>query len=238
MAAENLSKLVLTYKFRLLPSRRQHAALGAILESQRQLYNAALEARISRYRATGETETYIDQCKALTVCRRELPEMGALPVRLQRWTLKRLDEAFQAFFRRAKARNGKAGFPRFRGMGRWHSFGFSEFFGIRFDGKRLRFVGLPGGLRVHLHRRLPDGADIRSCVFRRDGRGWSVCFQVAVAAAGARPVSVALGIDLGLSVFAYCSDGVVLPNPRIARKAERELRRRQRALSRCKRGSM
>jgi len=181
--------------------------------------------------------SYIDQCKSLTLCRRALPEMGELPVNLQRWTLKRLDEAFQGFFRRVKARNGKAGFPRFRGRGWWDSFGFSEFPGIRFDGKRLRFSGMPSGLKVHLHRKLPEGADIRSCVFRRDGRGWHVCLSVVVKASEKRAATKMVGIDLGLKVFAYCSDGVILPNPRIARKAERAQRTAQRALARCKRGS-
>jgi len=44
---------VLTYKYRLLPTRKQHAALQAILDSQRSLYNAALEERIDCYRKTG-----------------------------------------------------------------------------------------------------------------------------------------------------------------------------------------
>ena len=106
------------------------------------LYNAALEERIDCYRKTGKTRTYIDQCKALTQCRRELPNMGELPVNLQRGTLKRLDDAFQGFFRRLKSHRAKAGFPRFRGKGRWEAFGFAEFSGIRFDGKRVRFAGM------------------------------------------------------------------------------------------------
>jgi putative transposase len=68
------------------------------VHAQRELYNAALEERIDCYRKTGKTRTYIDQCKALTECRRELPDMGELPANLQRWTLKRLDEAFQGIF--------------------------------------------------------------------------------------------------------------------------------------------
>ncbi len=136
--------MILTYRYRLLPSKRQHAALTGLLDAQRALYNAALEERIDCYRKTGKGVSYIDQCKSLTLCRRALPEMGALPVNLQRWTLKRLDDAFQGFFRRVKARNGKAGFPRFRGRGWWDSFGFGEFSGIRFDGARLRFAGMPG----------------------------------------------------------------------------------------------
>jgi putative transposase len=82
---------------------------------------------------------------------------------------------------------------------------------------------------------LPDRPNIRSCVFRRDGSGWYVGLQVAVAAAEKR--SSAIGVDLGLKVFAYTSDNVVIPNPRIAQRAEKELRRRQRALARCARGS-
>lgn len=229
--------MILTYRYRLLPSKRQHRALTSLLETQRQLYNAGLEERIDCYRKTGKNRSFIDQCKALTACRHDLVEMGAFPVKLQRWTLKRLDEAFQGFFRRAKARHGKAGFPRFRGKGWWDSFGFAEFSGIRFDGKRLRFAGMCGGLKVHRHRALPEDADIRSCVFRRDGRGWHVSFAVAIEAAEKRTVATMVGIDLGLKVFAYCSDGVILPNQQIARRAQKELRRRQRALARCKRGS-
>jgi putative transposase len=229
--------MILTYRYRLLPLKSQRRVLDCLCEAQRQLYNAALEERIDCCRKTGKTRTYIDQCKALTQCRRELPDMAALPANLQRWTLRRLDDAFQGFFRRLKTRSGKAGFPRFRGKGQWEAFGFTEFSGIRFDGKRLRFAGMPGGIKRHLHRPLPDDADIRSCVFRRDGRGWHVCLQVAVAAAERRAVATAVGVDLGLKVFAYCSDNVVIPNPRIAQRGEKELRRRQRALSRCKRGS-
>jgi putative transposase len=214
--------VILTYRYRLLPLKSQHRALERLLGAQRDLYNMALEERIDRYRKTGKTRTYIDQCKALTQCRRELPEMGELPPNLQRWTLKRLDDAFQGFFRRLRARKGQAGLPRFRGPGRWEAFGFA---------------GMPGGLKLHLHRPLPDQADIRSCVFRRDGNAWHVGLQIAVAAGKKRSVTSAVGVDLGLKVFAYCSDNVVIPNPRIVRRAEKELRCRQRALARCKRGS-
>ena len=229
--------MILTYRYRLLPSKRQHAALVAICEAQRQLYNAALEERIDCYRKTGKGRSYMDQCKSLTVCRQELSEMAVLPNRLQRWTLKRLDDAYAAFFRRLKLRNGKAGFPRFRGKDWWKSFGFAEFSGIYFDGKRLRFNGMPSGLKVHLHRPLPKSVDIRSCIFSRDHKGWCIYFQVYIEPPTKCAVSTMVGLDLGLKVFAYCSDNVVIPNPRIANKVQKEMRRRSRALARCKRGS-
>ena len=40
---------------------------------------------------------------------------GALPVNLSRWSLKKVDEALQAFFRPVRAKCGKA-FPRFKSM--------------------------------------------------------------------------------------------------------------------------
>ena len=227
---------VLTYKYRLLPTKKQHAALASILEDQRQLYNAALQERIDCYRKTGKGLSCFDQIKSLTVCRKDVDGMGGIPLNLQRWTIRRLDEAYRAFFRRLKSRNGRAGFPRFRGYGRFNSFGFAEFSGIRLLNNRLHFKGLPGSLRIHFHRPLPEGK-ICSAQFTRDDKGWSVCLQIKTEAPEKKAVETSVGIDLGLKTFAYQSDGVILPNPRIARKAEKELRRRQRQLARCKRGS-
>ncbi len=73
---------------RLLPQTRANWHwLGTTLESQRQLCNAALEERIDRCRKTGRSLSCFDQCKALTECRRELPEMASVPVAVQRGTL-------------------------------------------------------------------------------------------------------------------------------------------------------
>lgn len=58
--------IILSYKYRLLPTKAQHRALERILEDQRQLYNSALFERIDAYRKTGRGRTYVDQCKALT----------------------------------------------------------------------------------------------------------------------------------------------------------------------------
>jgi putative transposase len=228
--------MILTYCYRLLPTKRQHRALDAMLEGQRQLYNAALEERIDAYRKAGITRTYFDQCKALTEWRQSDPEAAALPRAMQRWTLKQVEQAYRGFFRRVRT-GTKPGFPRFRGAGRFDSFGFRDFSGIRFEACRVRFKGLPGGLRVHLHRPLPDGARFRSCVFRRDVKGWKVGFAIEVAEAPLRRDDPIVGVDLGISNFAALSDGGRIPSLLAARRDERRSRIAQRALARKVRGS-
>lgn len=234
VAVVNPATVIRAFKYRLLPSKGQHRRLREILASQQVLYNSALEERIGAYRATGKTRSYMDQCKALTQCRAEISEMRALPANIQRWTLKRLDDAYSAFFKRAKARGGKAGFPRFRSRDRWSSFGFAEFRGIRLDGNRIRFCDM--GIKINLTRDAPGGRPL-GCTFSRDAKGWCVSLQYRVPVKPLDPTGQEIGIDLGLKELCVFSTGEAIPNPRIANRHQREIRRRQRALARCKKGS-
>ncbi|MDE1907336.1 MAG: transposase [Rhodospirillales bacterium] len=225
---------VLTYKYKLLPSKSQRAALKEVLEEQRVLYNAALQERIDCYQKTGKNLTFFDQTKSATVWRKE--SESELPVNLHRWTLKRLDTAFQSFFKRVKKRDGKAGFPRFRGRN-WKSFGFAEFVGIRLIGKRLKVKGFRSGIKIHMHRSMPKDADIISCSFTKVNNNWFVSLQIKTEVPDIHEPQNAAGIDLGLKQFATLHNGTTIAFPRYSRKAEKELRKKQRALSRCKEGS-
>jgi putative transposase len=231
--------MFLTYRYRLLPTQRQHRALEAILESQRQLYNAALEERIDAYRKRGIRRSYIDQTKALTEWRHSDTDAASLPVTLQRATLKRLDNAYRSFFRRIKKAE-KPGFPRFRGKGWFNSFGFREFnprVGISISAGRISFKGMPGTLRVHLHRKLPAEAVVMGCTFRRELKGWTVSFSLKLPTPPVVEGSRVAAIDLGITTFATLSDGSAVPSLRAARKAERRLQVADRAVSRKHRGS-
>src|SRR5258706_5854331 len=229
--------MILTYKYRLLPTKRQHEALKRILEEERQLYNGGLQERIDCYRKTGKALTNFDQCKELTEWRQSDEDARKLPVNLQRWTLRRLDEAFNGFFRRLRTKNGRAGLPRFRSFGRWHSFGFNEFNGITINGKRLRFKGFTGKLKISLHREFPKNSKIKSCVFHLDHKGWKVCFEVEIYCRPDRISNRQIGIDVGINHLATLSTGEHITNIKTTRHAHKELRIRQRALSRCKRNS-
>jgi putative transposase len=228
----NMPTQVLTYKMRLLPSRGQHDKLRAALDHTRDLYNAALAERIDCYRKTGAGRSWQDQYKELTELRAD-PAWALYPVTLQRWPLKQVDLAFSAFFRRLKARDGKAGFPRFRGREWFKTFGFSDRGGWAVNGARLRMKGI-GSVRLHLHRPLPS--EPIACKVKREGRNWYALLTVEVPYA-TEHTGPAVGIDVGITTLAALSTGELIANARPGQRAERELRRRQRHMARCKRGS-
>lgn len=227
---------VLTYVYRLKPTRAQHGALRRILDDQRHLYNAALQERIDAWRC-GVSIGMNDQTKSLTTIRGFDETYGSVPYNLSKWTLKRLDDAMKGFFRRAKAKGGKAGFPRFRPGSRWDSFGFHQIAGLRVcDGRLLFSGGIIGGLRFRMHRPLPEGAVIKSAVFTRRDSIWQVALALSVPLAAndeAQPV----GVDVGIEHLATSSNGVHHANRRPSDRRARALRRAQRALARCRRGS-
>ena len=226
----------LTYKYRLLPTRSQHLVLREILEAQRQLYNGALEHRIECYRKTGHSPNRAEQSRELTICRKEIPSMAALSRRINGGTLQRLDEAFKHFFRRVRA-GEKPGFPRFRGRGWFSCFTLDQWMGFQFRGSRLYFRGMPSGLRVHFDRPLPD-TKILTAWFKQDHKGWVIGLVIEAPCAEKRGViNRAIGIDVGLEELVATSDGLLISNPRHAKRVEQELRRRNRSLSRCKRNS-
>lgn len=233
--------MIRTYKYKLLPTKAQHVALEEILESQRQLYNAALEERIDAYKKNNKTISLYDQCASLTILRKDeitKKDFSSVPANLQRGTLIRLDRAYKAFFDRVKTEKRKAGFPRFKSRKSFKSISFSEFSGIRLIEGKIQFKGMPGKLRIHLHRDLPVNPDIRTCYIKREIDGWKVGFTVKLPDVEQKSsIENIVGIDVGLASFAVLSDGQKIENPRHTKKYEKELRRRQRHLSRCKKGS-
>ena len=106
-----------SFKFLLRPTSRQAAAFVQCLEEHRVLYNAALEHRRIAYARAGVSVRYGDQSGELKAIRADdAGGQGRWSFSSQQATLRRLDRAFGAFFRRVR-RGGAPGFPRFKGRG-------------------------------------------------------------------------------------------------------------------------
>lgn len=117
------SKVNRRVTYKLYPSEAQTVALERLHDLHRMLYNSALEERIEAYRMAGVSIAFADQCKSLTKIRQQDPAFLAVNAQSAQVTLKRLDLAFGAFFRRVKA-GEEPGFPRFKSRDRFPGFGF------------------------------------------------------------------------------------------------------------------
>lgn len=231
--------MFLTWTWRLRPTRAQHRLLEQALESQRLLYNAALEERIGAWRKAQVSVTLYDQQKSLTQIRADDPAgYGAQPVAMSRWTLHQLDEAMQGFFARLK-KGGTAGFPRFRSRARWRSFGLAEWSGVRLAGDRLLIKGFARPIRVNVHRPMPADAAPKRASLTRKGRRWFVNISIETSEVVQRHAGAggALGIDVGMKSVAAFSDGILFERMDPGRRRSAELKRAARALARCRRGS-
>lgn len=236
--------MLVTHRHLLRPTRGQRLRLLTLLEEQRQLFNAALEERIDAWRKSKTSITRLDQQKSLTVIRAEDPHgFGASPAQMGRWTLKRLDDAFRAFFDRVKRGAGRAGFPRFRSFSRWRSFGLLEWSGARISNGHIVLKGMGRAIRVNWHRPLPADAVIKGATFTRKGRRWFVSLQIETDSIVARrhgAPNATAGLDVGVESLAIWDDGSehgFVSNARPRSKRQADLRRAQRALARCRRGS-
>ncbi len=106
-----------SFKYRLYPTKAQAAAMSACVETHRILYNRALAERKAAYEGQQRTVRYGEQSAHLKEDRLANDYLARTNFSSCQATLRRLDRAFQAFFRRVKA-GENPGYPRFRGRGR------------------------------------------------------------------------------------------------------------------------
>jgi putative transposase len=226
-----------SFRYRLKPNRQQARSLSRILEVHRQLYNAALQERREAWRMCRVSVTYCMQANQLKELRSFDEDVAFLNYSSCQQTLRRLDKAFRAFFRRLRE-GQEPGYPRFKGRRRFKSASYVYGDGIKLKDGRL-YVQNVGRVRIRLHRPLPEGATIKQVVLRRTGTGeWYATFQIELPEVPVeRHTGPAVGIDLGLEHFAALSTGELVPNPRWFRESEAALARVQRQRSRCRRCS-
>jgi len=214
----------LAYRYRIYPSKAQVRKLEQWLILCCELYNAALQERRDAYRITGQSISYCEQQNQLPEIKELRPELKDLHSQVLQDVLRRLDKAFDAFFRRAKARE-RAGYPRFRSRSRYDSFTYSQS-GFALSDNKLKLSKI-GKVKIKLHR--PLKGQVKTLTITRTATGkWFACFSVEV---NTEPLGASLetiGLDCGLEKFATFSDGTAIENPRFFRSDEQALVKTQR----------
>ena len=198
------------YLVRLKLSPAGYAMMESLLGRLNWLYNQALERRKLAYEQRQESLSFYDQSKWLTQLRAANEHgLGELALGASRGMLRRLDHAFQAFFRRVQA--GEApGFPRFRSIRRCVTIDVAGPHNGMVHSQNghylIRVKGFPR-LRAYSGRSLPLDAPLKAVRLTKRGRKWEASLVYEVERQ-ALPASVtAVGIDLGVRKRMTCSDG-------------------------------
>jgi putative transposase len=225
------------------------------------LYNGAHQERIDAYRLSGTSISFADQCRSLTLIRAEIPEYAELNAQSSQVTLKRLDLAYQNFFRRVKA-GETPGFPRFKSIKRFpgwgyksHGDGFTFHPGLGWKGGtvRLASIGKPKST-IRCRGRIRTPGEVVTAEVMEKVDGWYLsltllCEPHREVAEQRSVTSFDWGIEHFLTLCApdaegkfYAGDVLAaitshIPNPRFEKVFEEKITKAQQVLSGRKRGS-
>jgi putative transposase len=224
-----------SYKYKLKPTLEQARMLERILLLCRHIYNAAIGERREAWRMCGVSVSYYQQKAELPGIKVAMPEYAEVHSQVLQDVVLRVDRAFQAFFRRAKA-GETAGYPRFQGRTRYHSFTYPQYDnGARLNNGYLVLSKI-GRVALRWSRSL-EGAP-KTVTISKDADGWyAIISCVDVPSQPLPPTGRETGIDVGLKVFLITADGQAVNNPRLHRRGEKQLKKAQRVVSRRTKGS-
>ena len=231
-----------TFLYRLYPTKKQQTRLKAWLVLCCEVYNAALQERRDAYRVAGVSIGYSHQCAELPACKEVRPELTEVNSQVLQDVLKRVDRAFEGFFRRVRE-GQQPGYPRFRSRLRYNSLTFKQYqnsFDVQAGRKQQGILILSkiGHVKMVMHRPI-KGIPKTATVKQTPTGKWFVSITVETEQeADCLPSSdERVGIDVGLKTFAYLSTGEQIANPRFFREEERALAHAHRKLSKEQKGT-
>jgi putative transposase len=237
--AEGTAPVRRAFKFRAYPTRPQEGRAARLLADHCDLYNAALAERREAWRMRRVSVSYGMQSAQLREIRAaDVHGQGRHSFTAQQQTLRRLNIVFAAFYARAKV--GKAGYPRFKPYGRFTQVGFVAGDGAKWTPAdsggwaRAAFQAV-GSVRVRQHR--PTSGKVKFLQLKREHRRWYVMVITDTEPTPLPATGRAVGVDLGVARFLTTSEGEVIANPKFLAASAEAIAGLQRRKDRAQRGS-
>jgi putative transposase len=222
---------LLAHLIALRPTPEQVTLFRKAAGCARLAYNWGLEQWNRAYQAGEKPNWMALQKDFVTRIDAEYPFMREVPSSAYSQPFRHLHQAFQRFFA------GDARRPRFKSKHR-----DQPSFKVRTVRFCDRHIILPVIGAVRSTEALRWSGRVVSATVRADADRWTISILCEVSEEAAQlpvaaPTTAVIGIDLGLRVFATCSDGRQFQAPRPLRRYAKRLRRAARRLSRRQRGS-
>lgn len=204
--------------FRLYPTAAQEAQLLEWRRLHCYLYNAAVSNRRVQYKQFGHSVDYFEQQNSLPAFKAVWPEFVALGSQALQATLKRVDFAYQRFFK------GLGGYPKFKSIRHYSGWTYPAKAGWKTlsEGKhgKLRISNL-GEIKMRGSARTWGMPTTCTILYRRGKWYASITVQCEpVRSTG----EGAIGIDLGCKDAVAFSDGTKEPKPAFIAKGERAVK--------------
>jgi putative transposase len=225
------NKTMLTRRttFRLYPSKSQTTQLFEMRRLHCTLYNSAVADRKDSYQKLGKSVGYFDQQNRLPEFKKVWPEFIVLGSQALQATLKRVDLAFQSFFK------GLRGYPRFKSIRNYSGWTYPALSGwkVDTDGKNGHLeISNVGRIQMRGEARTWGMPTTCTIVYRHGKWYASVTVQcVPIRETGPG----ALGLDLGCKEAVTFSDGVQISKPIFISQGERAVKLASKSLRRKRR---
>ena len=225
------------FQYRIYPTSKQEKQMNSVLLVCMRLWNYFLDQRDTAYKTTKTSISCFTQIKEIPKLALKDPSIKEVYSQTMQEVPRRLDKAFQAFFRRCKL-GEVAGFPRFKHKDRYNSFTYPQnngSFKITDSGKI--YLSKIGCVKIDYHREAVG--TWKTCTVKKTatGKWYVVISSILPDIVVEKSSNPAVGIDLGLKEFAVLSDGSKIKRARFFKTEEVALARAQKKLAKQKKGS-
>jgi len=229
--------MIRNFQYRIYPTGKQKRQMESVLIACMRLWNYFLEQRDTAYKTDKTSISYFAQMKEIPKLAIKDPSIKEVYSQTLQDVPKRLDKAFQAFFRRVKV-GETPGFPRFKNRDRYNSFTYPQnngSFKLAEEGKI--YLSKIGHVKIEYHREAKG--TWKTCTVKRTpiGKWYVVISSELPDVAVEKSIKPAVGIDLGLKEFAVMSDGSKIKRARFFKAEEDALAKAQRKFDKQKKGS-
>ena len=192
---------MITYKFRIYPTKYQQDLLWWQATCLNRLYNYFLNIKINTYNDYNITLSKPDLDKILTSLKKYNPDLNNIHSQVLQSVTKRLDIAYKSFF------NSNFGFPKYRSN--------KNFFGLLYPQGGYNIlnnkinISKIGIIKCKFHRNI-EGNIKQLFITKNNDNKWYVCITTDKELL-CNDTNSSIGIDLGITKFATLNDGSYYP---------------------------
>ena len=204
--------------FRLYPSASQNEKLHYWRRLHKDLYNACISYRKTQYKQFGKSINYFDQQNCLPKfkqCWVEYKELGSHALQA---TVKRVDYAFQRFFKL------RSGYPKFKSARRYKGFTYPCKAGWKActSGKN-GYLKLTNLGNIKMRGKARDWGTPKTCTIMFKQGIWYASITVDVVPIRVQTSTLSIGLDFGTHHAVAFSDGTIIDNPRFISQSQKKV---------------